>query len=57
MAGNSDKVGDANAIGQKSEKLAKAGCLALLDIEILENRTSVLKTIYKEQAFWYNKIA
>lgn len=51
MAGNSDKVGDANAIGQKSEKLAKAGCLALLDIEILENRTNVLEAICKERMF------
>lgn len=38
MAGNSDKVGDAKVIGQKSVKLAKAGCLALLDIEILEKQ-------------------
>lgn len=51
MAGNLDKVGDANVIGQKSEKLTKADCLALLDIEILENRTNVLNIIYKEQVF------
>ena len=43
MAGNSDKVRDAKFIGQNSEKLAKAGCLALFNIKTLIKRTNVLK--------------